>query len=47
MNDLEEEEKLIPIIDKAADYEEFLRDAYLEMNKYAPIEGISWILEKK
>lgn len=47
MNDLEEEEKLIPIIDKAADYEEFLRDAYLEINKYAPIEGISWILEKK
>mgnify|MGYP005807252301 CR=1 FL=1 len=47
MNDLEEEEKLIPIIEKANDYEEFLGDAYIEINKYAPIEGISWILDKK
>lgn len=47
MNDQEEEEKLIPIIEKAEDYEEFLKDAYLEINKYAPIEGIDWILNKK
>ena len=47
MNDLEEEEKLIPIIEKANDYEDFLKDAYLEINKYAPIEGIAWILDKK
>lgn len=47
MNDLESEEKLIPIIEKADDYEDFLRDAYIEINKYAPIEGIAWILDKK
>ena len=47
MNDLENEEKLIPIIEKADEYEEFLRDAYIEINKYAPIEGIAWILDKK
>ena len=43
MND----EKLIPIIDKADEYEYFLKDAYFEINKYAPIEGIAWILDKK
>ena len=47
MNNKEEEEKLIPIIEKVDDYEDFLRDAYLEMNKYAPIEGIAWIIDKK
>ncbi len=47
MNNKEEEEKLIPIIEKADDYEDFLKDAYTEMNKYAPIEGIAWILDKK
>ena len=39
MNNKEEEEKLIPIIEKADDYEDFLKDAYTEMNKYAPLEG--------
>ena len=47
MNDVIDEEKLIPIIEKAEDYEDFLRDAYIEINKYAPIEGIAWILNKK
>lgn len=47
MNDLESEEKLIPVIEKADDYEDFLRDAYLEINKYAPIEGIDWLINKK
>ena len=47
MNNKEEEEKLIPIIEKADDYEDFLKDAYTEMNKYAPIERIAWILDKK
>ena len=28
-------------------YEDFLKDAYTEMNKYAPLEGIAWILDKK
>ena len=45
MNDLESEEKLIPIIEKADEYEDFLRDAYLEINKYAPIEGIDWLIK--
>ena len=47
MNNLENEEKLIPIIERADEYEDFLRDAYIEINKYAPIEGIDWILNKK
>ena len=47
MNDSEEEEKLIPIIEAAEEYEEFLKEAYLELNKYAPIEGIEWVLNKK
>ena len=29
------------------EYEEFLKDAYLEINKYAPIERIDWLLNKK
>ena len=47
MNNLENEEKLISIIEKADEYEEFLRNAYIEINKYTPIEGIDWILNKK
>lgn len=47
MNNLENEEKLIPIIEKAEEYEEFLRDAYLEINKYVPIERIDWLFNKK
>ncbi len=47
MNNLESEEKLIPIIEKSEEYEEFLKDAYLEINKYAPIERIDWLLNKK
>lgn len=47
MNEEEEEEKLISIIEASDDYEEFLKSAYIEINKYAPIEGISWILDKK
>ena len=47
MNNEEEEEKLISIIEASDAYEEFLKNAYIEINKYAPIEGISWILDKK
>ena len=47
MNHTEEEEKLIPIIDLASEYEVFLKEAYIEINKHAPIEGINWILNKK
>ncbi len=47
MNNLIEEEKIISIIEKSEDYEAFLHDAYIEINKYAPIEGIDWLLNKK
>lgn len=47
MNNEEEEEKLISIIEASDAYEDFLKSAYIEINKYAPIEGISWILDKK
>lgn len=46
MNEEEEEEKLIPIIEKADSYELFLKQAYIEMNKFVPIERIEWILNK-
>lgn len=46
MNDNEDEEKLVPITLKASNYERFLKEAYLEINKYAPIERIEWILDK-
>ena len=41
MNNKEEEEKLIFVIEKASAYEDFLKEAYIEISKYAPIEGIS------
>ena len=47
MNKEEEEEKLIPIIEKANDYEIFLKKAYYEISKYAPIERIEWLLKKE
>lgn len=47
MNNEMEEEKLIPIIEKNKDYEIFLRDAYFEISKYAPIERIEWLLKKE
>lgn len=45
-NELDEEE-LIPIIEKSADYEIFLKKAYLEISRYAPIERVEWILKKE
>lgn len=39
------EESLIPIIEKAKDYESFLKNAFLEINKYASIPRIEWILK--
>lgn len=43
MNKNLEEESLIPIIDKVEAYENFLKQAYYEIAKYAPIERIEWI----
>ena len=47
MNNELEEEALIPIIEKCASYEEFLKEAYYEINKYAPITRVEWILKEK
>ncbi len=41
----ESEEKLIPIINKASDYEKFLKDMYYLLSCYAPIEKVPWLLE--
>ncbi len=43
-NDLDEE-VLIPILEKAQVYENFLKEAYNEISKYAPIERIEWLLK--
>lgn len=42
-----EEEALIPIINKAEDYELFLKDMFFILSKYAPIEKVDWIVNKK
>jgi len=47
MNEEEDEEKLISIIDKAKDYEVFLKDAYNEIAKYALIDRVEWLLKDK
>lgn len=47
MNDEEDEDALIPIIDKSEAYEIFLQEAYFEISRYAPIERIEWLLKKE
>lgn len=47
MNGKLEEDDLIPIIEKAEAYEEFLKNAYFEINKYAPIDRVEWLLREK
>lgn len=42
-----DESALIPIINKANDYELFLKDMYFILSKYAPIERIDWIVNKE
>lgn len=42
-----EESALIPVINKAEDYELFLKDMYFILTKYAPIERVEWIVNKK
>ncbi|MFR5857232.1 MAG: hypothetical protein ACLUFU_05425 [Bacilli bacterium] len=44
MNNDESEEKLVNIIKKNKEYELFLKNAYLEISKYAPIEKINWLI---
>ena len=45
MNNEQNEELLIPIINKASDYEQFLKDAYLEISKYTNLERIDWLIK--
>ncbi len=47
MNNEESEELLLPILEKAPKYELFLKEAYLEISKYAPIDRIEWLLKKE
>ncbi len=47
MNNNLEEEALIPIIEKSEEYEIFLKDAYLEISRFAPIERVEWLLKKE
>lgn len=42
-----EEEKLIPIISKVNEYEEFLKKAYQLISKYTSLERIDWLLKKE
>ena len=44
MNHDESEEKLISIIAKVDDFELFLKEAYLEISKYASIDKINWLI---
>lgn len=46
MNNSEDENKLIKIINKVNDYEEFLRKSYFEISKYANLEKIDWLIKK-
>ena len=47
MNDQEKENALDIIVDKALDYEKFLKDSWYLLSKYGPIERIEWILIEK
>lgn len=47
MNGKKEEDDLIPIIEKVDSYQEFLKNAYIEIAKYAPIDRIEWLLLDK
>lgn len=45
MNKDGNEEVLVDIIKKIKDYELFLKEAYLEVSKYAKIDKINWIID--
>ena len=44
MNNDESEEILVPIIAKTKEFELFLKEAYLEISKYAPLDKINWLI---
>lgn len=44
MNKDQDEEDLLSVIKKCDNFEIFLKEAYLEISKYAPIEKIDWLI---
>lgn len=44
MNNDRNEEDLVSIVSKCNSYELFLKEAYLEISKYAPIEKADWLI---
>ena len=44
MNHDESEENLMLIIDKVDNFEMFLKEAYVEISKYAPLDKINWLI---
>ena len=44
MNHDESEENLMLIIDKVDNFEMFLKGAYVEISKYAPLDKINWLI---
>lgn len=47
MNENYSEDKLLDIIKKVDEYELFLKNVYYDIQKYSPIEGVEWIINKK
>lgn len=47
MNNNGDEQKLLKIINKVDEYEEFLKQAYIEISKYTSLERIDWIIKKE
>lgn len=47
MNNNIQEDKLMSIVSKVEEYEDFLYKAYLEINKYTNLDKIDWIIKKE
>lgn len=47
MNNQENEERLIPIIEKNTNYENFLQEVFIEICKIIPIDKVEWLDKKK
>ena len=47
MDNKVEEKELLKIISKVDDYEIFLKQSYLLINRYTQLEGIDWIMKKE
>lgn len=47
MNNNGDEERLVKIISKVIDYENFLNKAYEEISKYTNLEKINWLIKKE